>query len=380
MRFNSKSSSNGRSMLLCDHSITDKETGCFYQKKPCLTNATQTSIHMADNAADNAAYREWCFKYATLNRDIQFARQALRDSVTNDEAQTHMNDVAILQRELHNHCWDDDNREFFRRYSREGMPPAVAPVAAVAPVVRPVGAPVVGRGFRGSGPVHVSIASQRRQAAAAADVMTRGWGTDWTDNEQARNVHGELMASIGEHAPSLVGKGLGPWRGGALKAVRNAKRASIIDIRQAIGSPPNRFGIAPGLPAAPPQTARERASAAATRSMAAGLLYKSTHGRGANSRGVTGTPYNIDAFRRPRTSVTRGGTVTSSGVPMEDTMPGRNMKSALDLEALTPMQETCDVLFNVGGSDAPLEDWTNPGLRHGSRSGMMLFTNEGHRI
>ena len=225
----------------------------------------------------------------------------------------------------------------------------------------------------------VSVASKRRQATAAADVMTRGWSPDWIHDDKARRVHDELRNAMNEESHTLVGKGLTQWKGGALKAVRLAKQAAAIDIRQAVGSPPYRFGVAPVIPAAPPQTAAERASASAVRAAETTLRRRYTTGRGANARGDTGTPYNIDDFRRPRTT-SRGGAVYSSGVPIEDTLPGRNMKSALDLEELTPLQEPCDVVYNVGGSDAPCEDWTNPGLRHSSRGGMKLFSGAGPRL
>jgi hypothetical protein len=229
------------------------------------------------------------------------------------------------------------------------------------------------------GNVRVSLASKRRQAAAAADVMTRGWSHDWVNDPIARDVHGTLITAMDEEAPQLVGKGLNKWKGGALNAVRLAKQSTAIDIRQAVGSPLKRFGVAPVIPVAPPQTQAERESAAAIRSAADIQRQRYTTGVGANSRGDTGTPYNIDSFRRPRVTERRGGAVMSSGVPIEDTLPGRNMKSCLDLEALTPIQETCDIMFNVGGSDGPAEDWVNPGLRHG-HGGMKLFSSRGPRL
>ena len=198
------------------------------------------------------------------------------------------------------------------------------------------------------------------------------------ENNAAKGVHGELVSLMSEGADALKGKGLAQWKGGAIGAVKLAKQATAIDIRQAVGSPPNRFGVAPTIPAVPAQTPSERADVAASKLRQREYIRRTTTGKGANTRGASGVPYNIDPFRRPRTERT-GGMLMSSGVPMEDTLPGRNMKSALDLEYLTPVQESCDIVFNVGGNDAPIEDWTNPGLRH-TRGGLKLFKNEGHRL
>ena len=230
------------------------------------------------------------------------------------------------------------------------------------------------------GSVRVSIASKRRQSTAAADAMTRGWGMDWIHDNKARSVHDELMSALQEEEPaSLVGSGLTRWKGGAINAVKLAKQATAIDIRQATGSPSHRFGVPPTIPVAVPQTSSERTSARVIQANEHRRLYRSTHGVGANTRGVAGVPYNIEPFRRPQTKRT-GGALMSSGVPIEETMPARNMKSALDLEDLVPpIEEPVDVLYNVGGSDAPIEDWTNPGMRH-SNSGMRLFSSEGPRL
>lgn len=234
--------------------------------------------------------------------------------------------------------------------------------------------------LKGGSERKLSIASQRRQADAAAKVMNRGWGPTWMDEPVAKAVHDELCNDMQEKAHELVGKGLSQWRGGALQAVKLAKQATAIDVRQAVGSPPGRFGVPPAIPMAPPQTASERASAAAIREGTAERLYKSTHGKGANSRNIIGMPYNIDKFRRPYATSSRRGGVMMSGIPAEDTVPARNMMSGLELEALTPMQQTCDVSFNVGGSDGPMEDWENPGLREGRNTRLHLFQDVGHRL
>ena len=246
-------------------------------------------------------------------------------------------------------------------------------------------------------------AQKARQASACSEVMCHAWGPEWEDNVHARNIHHGLKCAVDKHAAALTGRGLTMWKQHAKRAVAVQKRESgkglvhratgaikgalkgavsglldgsgleggAIDVQEAPGCPPDRFGVAPAIPRAPAQTAEERADDVVLAKSYKDYIQKTTSGRGSNVRnGTTGMPYNIDAFRRSRVEG-HGGTLTSSGAPV-DTFPDRAMKSGLDLEDETPVERTVHVLYNYGGNDAPPEDITNYGLRH-TPGGMKLF-------
>ena len=233
-----------------------------------------------------------------------------------------------------------------------------------------------------------------KRAIACETALHKGWGADWKQHKLARRLHQGLVEAAEKHAGVLVGKGLTKWKNEAVNHVRRAKRgggflgplgwvvnkirglqggstvAGGVDIQRAIGSPPNRFGVQPCVPFSTP----ERTEAAPVQARSYNdYINTTTHGRGANIRNSVGMPFNIDAFRRPTTSRTRGGALMSSGVNGEDTLPDRSMKSGLELEAEFPVEQTCDVIHNFGGNDATMEDTTNYGLRKNPSSGMKLF-------
>lgn len=216
-----------------------------------------------------------------------------------------------------------------------------------------------------------SCATRARQAAACTHVMHMGWGPDWTKHSHAQRIHKGLCSAVEKHSKSLTGKGLSKWKGAALKVVKAAKLKNLVDVRRITGAPPKHFGIAPGIPEAPPQNKTERASADTKLEEFKDYLHRTTHGRGANVRNAVGMPYHVDSFRKNRVGV-RGGATMFSGVPGDDTFPQRAMKSGQELEAEFPVSRPTDVIFNYGANDAPPENITNFGLRH-TPGGQRLF-------
>ena len=216
-----------------------------------------------------------------------------------------------------------------------------------------------------------------KRAAACAVAMHKGWGSDWHSHPVARQIHSGLSQAAEKHAMTLIGKGLTKWKSEATKLVRRAKRGGApgkngILLQRATGSPANRFGVAPCIPRAATDTPAAKEDEAVKRSSYNDYLQTTTHGRGANTRNAVGVPYNVDRFRRAVTT-NKGGALMSSGVPGDDTLPDRAMKSGQELEAEFPVIQTCDVIHNYGGNDGTVEDITNYGLKRNPSSGMKLF-------
>jgi hypothetical protein len=188
----------------------------------------------------------------------------------------------------------------------------------------------------------VSAATRTRQAVASTAVMERIYGAGWVSNPRARKIHGELTSSLDAHASKLVGGSLSTWKQAALKAVRRAKDADVIDLPAG-----NAPGIAVGLPYTPGTKQRKVAAASMHKSYAAYLAATKLGSTGESSRNILG-----NASDRPHYG-------PINAMP-EELLPDRPQKDVNDVEREVVIRPTAAIAFNFGGSDGPRESLTGP--------------------